>query len=87
VRRPDLYVIDRTLHSRTRPIEVRAALVAKRAPILAVITYGIFTLSRRSIPMLAAETPMDMWFIGLIVVLTLLTWGGVVLCARLLRQP
>ncbi len=30
---------------------------------------------------------MDMWFIGLIVVLTLLTWGGVVLCARLLRQP
>ncbi len=27
---------------------------------------------------------MDLWFIGLIVALTLLTWGGVALCQRLL---
>jgi len=30
---------------------------------------------------------MDLWFIGLIVALTLLTWAGVVLCGRLLSQP
>jgi hypothetical protein len=30
---------------------------------------------------------MDLWFIGLILVLALLTWGGVVLCERLGRQP
>ena len=30
---------------------------------------------------------MDIWLIGLIVVLTVLTWGGIALCARLLRQP
>ena len=30
---------------------------------------------------------MDLWFIGLIIVLTLLTWGGTVLCARLMKQP
>jgi len=29
---------------------------------------------------------MDLWFIGLIVVLAALTWGGVALCARLLAQ-
>jgi hypothetical protein len=26
---------------------------------------------------------MDLWFIGLIVALTLLTWGGIALCRRL----
>jgi hypothetical protein len=30
---------------------------------------------------------MDIGFIGLILVLALLTWGGVVLCERLRRQP
>jgi hypothetical protein len=30
---------------------------------------------------------MDLWFIGLIVVLTLLTWGGIVVCERLLVRP
>ncbi len=30
---------------------------------------------------------MDFWFIGLIIVLALSTWGGIVLCARLLKQP
>jgi len=30
---------------------------------------------------------MDLWFIGLIVGLALLTWGGVVLCERLLSRP
>jgi hypothetical protein len=29
---------------------------------------------------------MDLWFIGLIAVLALLTWGGVALCAHLLAQ-
>jgi hypothetical protein len=28
---------------------------------------------------------MDLWFIGLMVVLAGLTWGGIVLCERLLR--
>jgi hypothetical protein len=28
---------------------------------------------------------MDLWFLGLIVLLSLLTWGGIVLCARLQR--
>lgn len=30
---------------------------------------------------------MDIWFIVLIIVLALSTWGGIVLCARLLEQP
>ena len=30
---------------------------------------------------------MDLWFVGLIVALALLTWGGVVLCERLLSRP
>ena len=30
---------------------------------------------------------MDLWFIGLTVVLALLTWGGIVLCERLLVRP
>jgi hypothetical protein len=31
------------------------------------------------------ETVMDLWFLGLIVLLALLTWGGIALCARLQR--
>jgi hypothetical protein len=30
---------------------------------------------------------MDVWFIGLIIVLAVLTWGGIVLCERLLARP
>ncbi len=30
---------------------------------------------------------MDAWFIGLIVALSVLTAGGVLLCARLLERP
>jgi hypothetical protein len=30
---------------------------------------------------------MDLWFIGLIVVLTLMTWGAIALCQRLRPQP
>jgi hypothetical protein len=30
---------------------------------------------------------MDFWFVGLMLVLALLTWGGVVLCERLGRRP
>jgi len=30
---------------------------------------------------------MDLWFVGLIVLLAALTWGGVVLCDRLLNSP
>jgi hypothetical protein len=30
---------------------------------------------------------MDVWFVGLIIVLTALTWGGIVLCERLLNRP
>jgi hypothetical protein len=30
---------------------------------------------------------MDLWFIGLMVVLAGLTWGGIVLCQRLLLRP
>jgi len=30
---------------------------------------------------------MDLWFIGLIIALALLTWGGIVLCGRLLDRP
>jgi hypothetical protein len=33
------------------------------------------------------EAVMDLWFIGLIVVLAGLTWGGIVLCERLLVRP
>jgi hypothetical protein len=33
------------------------------------------------------ERVMDLWFIGLIVVLAGLTWGGIVLCERLLLRP
>ena len=32
-------------------------------------------------------THMDFWFVGLMLVLALLTWGGVVLCERLGRRP
>jgi hypothetical protein len=30
---------------------------------------------------------MDLWFVGLIGLLALLTWGGIVLCQRLLVRP
>jgi len=30
---------------------------------------------------------MDLWFVGLILVLAVLTWGGVVLCERLMVRP
>jgi hypothetical protein len=30
---------------------------------------------------------MDLWFVALIVLLALLTWGGIVLCQRLLVRP
>lgn len=30
---------------------------------------------------------MDVWFIALIVVLALSTWGGIVLCGRLAQRP
>jgi hypothetical protein len=30
---------------------------------------------------------MDLWFLGLIFVLAGLTWGGIVLCERLLVRP
>lgn len=30
---------------------------------------------------------MDLLFVGLIVVLAALTWGGVILCERLLGRP
>ena len=30
---------------------------------------------------------MDLWFIGLMLGLALLTWGGIVLCDRLLNRP
>jgi hypothetical protein len=30
---------------------------------------------------------MDLWFIGLIVVLSGLTWGGIALCERLMVRP
>jgi hypothetical protein len=30
---------------------------------------------------------MDLEFIGLIIVLTALTWGGIALCERLLNRP
>jgi len=29
---------------------------------------------------------MDLWFLGLIAVLSLLTWGGIVLCERLMER-
>ncbi len=30
---------------------------------------------------------MDLWFVGLILGLAMLTGGGIVLCARLLQRP
>jgi hypothetical protein len=30
---------------------------------------------------------MDIWFLGLTLLLALLTWGGIVLCERLGRRP
>jgi hypothetical protein len=30
---------------------------------------------------------MDLWFLGLTLLLALLTWGGIVLCQRLGRRP
>ena len=30
---------------------------------------------------------MDLWFLGLIIVLAVLTWGGIVLCERLMVRP
>jgi hypothetical protein len=32
-------------------------------------------------------TRMDLWFLGLTLLLALLTWGGIVLCHRLGRRP
>lgn len=30
---------------------------------------------------------MEPWFVGLIIALAALTWGGIVLCARLQKRP
>jgi hypothetical protein len=50
--------------------------------------YGFFMPSRgRICTLFRKETPMDLWFVGLIVVLAVLTWGGIVLCERLLGRP
>jgi hypothetical protein len=49
--------------------------------------YGFFTVPRGSIRAVDPGGAMDIWFIGLMLVLTLLTWGGVLLCGQLLRQP
>jgi hypothetical protein len=38
-------------------------------------------------PGVEGDTAMDLWFIGLIVVLAALTWGGIVLCDRLQVRP
>ncbi len=34
-----------------------------------------------------AEAAMDLVYVALILGLAVLTWGGIVLCARLLRRP
>lgn len=31
--------------------------------------------------------PMDLWFVGLIIALVLLTWGLAVVCDRLMGRP
>ena len=51
--------------------------------------YGFFTSAPGTIVVcrLRKESLMDLWFIGLIVVLTLLTWGGIIVCERLLVRP
>jgi hypothetical protein len=48
--------------------------------------YGFFTRARGTMVTLSnKECVMDLWFLGLMVLLSLLTWGGIVLCARLQR--
>jgi len=42
---------------------------------------------RNMLPRKSKEAVMDVWFVGLIVVLAALTWGVVVLCERLLGRP
>ena len=50
--------------------------------------YDFFMRSRaRIVALFRKETAMDLWFVGLIVVLAGLTWGGIVLCERLLVRP
>jgi hypothetical protein len=49
--------------------------------------YGFFTARGCSIGAVNPGGDRDLWFIGLIVALALLTWGGVVLFGQLLRQP
>jgi hypothetical protein len=50
--------------------------------------YGFFTVGRGSMASLSTEEAvMDIWYIGLWVVLAALTWGGIVLCDRLLGRP
>jgi hypothetical protein len=45
--------------------------------------YGIFMLRDGSMP----GTMNDLWFVGLTLLLAVLTWLGVKLCERLLRKP
>ncbi len=37
-------------------------------------------------PFQSLGTPVDLWFLGLTLLLALLTWGGVILCERLGRR-
>jgi hypothetical protein len=45
----------------------------------------LYTGARHDSGAVCKETVMDLWFLGLIVLLALLTWGGIVLCGRLQR--
>jgi len=50
--------------------------------------YNIFTPALCSMAAHCKESnDMDLWFVGLTVALALLTWAGIVLCARLRLRP
>ena len=55
--------------------------------VLRKFTAFIRPSSATSRPSITPEAVMDLWFLGLIIVLAVLTWGGIVLCERLLVRP
>ena len=65
-------------------MHLRAISRVKR--VLRKFTASICLSGQHCDPQLRPEAVMDLWFLGLIAVLSLLTWGGIVLCERLMER-
>jgi hypothetical protein len=69
------------------PVRLRRVCCAGATAGAGYFLRHLYALAAQHHPSLRSEAAMDLWFLGLMLLLSLLTWGGVVLCARLLQRP